>query len=478
MGAPRAGRRLQVFGNCRQGSWEQHLLPLHTGAVCLDGSAAGFYYFKSPSPSHREFNRSWLLFFEGGGWCVSPDECAARATTARGSSRAWPNQTSFGGLLHKCCYFTRFCQFHRVYLKSCDGLGFAGSHAWAAASAAEPSRRAAVVSAGPAIVRAAVELLLARLGLAEARDVLVAGCSAGGRAALLHAPAIRELLRGAGAPLRKFKVLGLGSVFFPPANDIAAAAGHMRTIARRDTAIAGSESCLARHPANQSWRCVWGLEPVERMPADIPVFLVQSVFDLWQTSCILAAGASAESFEGGCSKAPLGRCLRWGHVVRPPAGMDRACADDHLTHINQYQLANVRLLSQSEALRRPGYGGFFHACHDHCPTSDALVRLTIGNLTAREAMHRWFHADPRAAAAAHTRWGCIPTRSRDPRPPSTVVEVDWGQGSGGAITRVVPYGQCKSGCGTSEDMGRLHTARRGTLSRGTGLPSGLLGKSI
>jgi len=316
-----------------------------------------------------------------------------------------------------------------------------------------------------------VELLVKQFGLAHAWDVLVAGCSAGGRAALLHAPAIRDALRANGAPLRKFKVLGLASIFFPRVPSprsgkmtLSLFTDHMRAIASGSDLGVASEACRSRWPASEAWRCTWGLEPVELMPPDIPVFLVQSVFDLWQTSCILAAGPATTSLEGGCSQSPLGRaCLKWGVVVRPSHGLDPSCSNQQLTQINQYQTSNIEQLVRSPALRRPGYGGFFHACHDHCTTSDALVRLTIGNLTAREAIHRWFHADAKSPATKYTRWGCISERSRESRQSSTVVELAGNQSNPLAvITQRVPYGQCRSGCGTSEKFGPQFSARRGT----------------
>ena len=74
-------------------------------------------------------NQSWLLHFEGGGWCWSPEDCAVRAETRAGSSKDWDKkegQIHIGGVVNKCCFCTKFCRFHRVYLKSCDGHAFSG----------------------------------------------------------------------------------------------------------------------------------------------------------------------------------------------------------------------------------------------------------------------------------------------------------------------------------------------------------------
>ena len=104
------------YGNCKPTRWTWHELP---DVTCLDGSPAGFYHTRAIGPV---FAHSWVIYFEGGGWCVSPEDCALRGTTTRGSSRHWPgNGTRFGQLLHMCCFATPFCRFHRVMLKSCVG---------------------------------------------------------------------------------------------------------------------------------------------------------------------------------------------------------------------------------------------------------------------------------------------------------------------------------------------------------------------
>ena len=56
------------------------MLDVATGARCLDGTAAGFYHRPGPS------NDSWLVHFEGGGWCVDQADCEGRSKTAIGSS--------------------------------------------------------------------------------------------------------------------------------------------------------------------------------------------------------------------------------------------------------------------------------------------------------------------------------------------------------------------------------------------------------
>ncbi|CAI7811807.1 unnamed protein product [Closterium sp. NIES-54] len=57
------------------------------GAVCLDGSAPGFYYRKG----YGSGRNNWVLYFEGGAWCASPESCVRRAASRLGSTDLRPS---------------------------------------------------------------------------------------------------------------------------------------------------------------------------------------------------------------------------------------------------------------------------------------------------------------------------------------------------------------------------------------------------
>ncbi len=77
------------------------------GAVCLDGSTAGYYY-RPGVGSGKIFTwlmtciidqgwrhiilgaTNWILHMEGGGWCTSLETCFQRISTPLGSSKQWP----------------------------------------------------------------------------------------------------------------------------------------------------------------------------------------------------------------------------------------------------------------------------------------------------------------------------------------------------------------------------------------------------
>ena len=443
------------FGSCQPGSWTYHELA-DAGATCLDGSRYGFYYMPAVAtvkPTKLEHaagvlnNQSWLLHFEGGGWCWSPEDCAVRAETRAGSSKDWDKQEGqihIGGVVNKCCFCTKFCRFHRVYLKSCDGHAFSGD-ATIAAPAADPVVGAAssaaltpllLHSAGQAILRAVIGTLIAHFGLGDAKSVLVAGCSAGGMAALLNAERIRQQLRTAGARIERFKVASMAGVFFPsvqpppqsssPTSLAALGAGRpqqphdnltpfeeqVRAVARLGN-VALPASCAA---TSDAWRCLLGLGLVEALPADVPAFIFQSRLDLWQTNCILAAGRS-RYFELNCSTPEWRRCLGWMAPLKPSS----RCSPEQWRALRLYEEANDAALRESRALRRPGYGTFTHSCYDHCPTTSGLLNtgatLRPGSvndsINLRESLHLWFlerqppFRNAPVPASNHTHAGCM-----------------------------------------------------------------------
>ena len=387
------------------------MLPTSSGAVCLDGSPAGFYLFKAPAGTKRfkASNQSWVINFEGGGWCVSEEDCAIRATGKTGSSLSWPRAGSFGGILNKCCFCTSFCTYHRVLIKSCDGSSFSGAATRDVPAWDYINRQLAIPRrvhlAGRAIVAQTLQVLIDRFGLGHANDVLVSGCSSGGLAALLLAGFVRSTLLAAAAPLRRFKVAAFSGLFFVPQSSDEARhpfAEQMRSVVR--LAAIDTPSCQ-KGPAGS---CMIGTAPLEAVPPDIPVFVVQTPVDNWQASCILGLDAevsrSSRIFLAGCEHGLWGKCLGWMQ------GALRAnrCTPWQFAQLRAYQRQVSDALIQSPALTRPGSGAFVHSCGNHCEDTDTLLYTRIGDVPIKRALGEWFKAEPTAAPDAHTRRGCLP----------------------------------------------------------------------
>jgi ribosome maturation protein SDO1 len=64
------------------------------GSRCLDGSPSG-YYFRENAASTK-----WVIFLQGGGLCVEPEDCLQRSKSNLGSSKSWaPNYTDTNNVL-------------------------------------------------------------------------------------------------------------------------------------------------------------------------------------------------------------------------------------------------------------------------------------------------------------------------------------------------------------------------------------------
>ena len=457
---PRLAPPGPVFGNCRPGVWQYHQLPASSGATCLDGSPYGFFFLDGTpvpksEPRSMRFNESWLLLFEGGGWCWSPEDCAFRAETKSGSSSDWhhPNKSiSIGGLVNKCCFCTRFCRFRRVFLKSCDGHSFAGNATIEVPPRADqpPGQPKQVLrSNGLRIITAVLDELIANFALAEAKNILIGGCSAGGMTALLNAERIRSELRDRGVRPRRFKVASLAGLFFappapkdaqqqhaassPPPPFMGASGGTLLPFVGGSSASSSSSSsylspfeeqlraavqlgnmsiparCRDTMPAGEAWRCLLGTSLLDALPEDLPGFVWQSRLDLWQVNCILAAGRS-RYFQHNCSSGHAWRgCLGWMQQLKGAS----KCTPKQWAALREYEEANHAALSQSPALRRTGYGSFVHSCYDHCPSPYGLINtgalLKPGavndSVNAREALWMWMLAEGERAWE-HTHVGC------------------------------------------------------------------------
>lgn len=272
-------------------------LPLPSpDAVCIDGSRSGISYRSAAGGTNAGTKlankKRWVLYFQGGGWCHSTADCALRGLSAMGS-----NSTALGsphtvpqghGIIDPCCTVSvDFCDYNKVFFHYCDGASFFGARQSSLRLEASPVRLSRlppsqVYSAGRAIVASAIQLLVDSFGLGEATDVMVAGFSAGGLAALLNAEAIRTALRAAGAPLRRFKVASFAGVFLPSAAPSSPLEGQLQATFEGARASDSCASWLRRRGLSvgrDAWRCAVDAAPLEVLPRSLPVFVAQSTVD-------------------------------------------------------------------------------------------------------------------------------------------------------------------------------------------------------
>ena len=169
----------------REGStWTLH--KLNTGdAVCIDGSAGGFYVRPPSEPSVGAVR--FVIFLEGGGWCLSAADCTGRSTTGLGSSFSYRPRAKMPGLGGNTFVDGRlgreFNDAHLVHIRYCDGASFAGaahidlqahSAVRVGTSTKAVGSRFQIFSSGRAILHASLDALFSTYKLGAATDVLLA----------------------------------------------------------------------------------------------------------------------------------------------------------------------------------------------------------------------------------------------------------------------------------------------------------------
>jgi hypothetical protein len=302
------------------------------GAVCLDGSPAAMYidfgdqehfvifqevsslpeevvpihsviklaaFNFTPPPPPPPAQKNLFLIVHGGGWCNSNDSCSLRANTTLGSSTdlaAFSNtiMSSEGFLSNDPAINAPFWNWTRVFLNYCDGSS-------QLSDVSDP----VVVPAAPispifyrgARVRAAQEAyLLTSAGLAGAKEVVVAGCSAGGLSTYLHidkwAAAVPNAkvsgLADSGFFLNYDWTTGTASSGQPGQSAFPSNLSYPYRMwwIWNSTNVIGAltPACVAAQSTGSEWLCLFAENIVPVITT--PLFALQSYYDSYQTAAI------------------------------------------------------------------------------------------------------------------------------------------------------------------------------------------------
>ena len=396
------------------------------GAVCLDGSPGGFYFAPAKDPTLAS---SWILNVEGGGWCSSPETCAARAfgpTAHLGSSANWlPNMTAgtMGLFSTRPSLNPDLAGANHVYLKYCDGNSFASN------------RDDPVVVGGRRIYFRGKRLLSAILttllqphfGLRKATDVLLSGCSAGGLAAYLHADDVGAFLAKEVPGLRRYKMASDSGFFVDHRNieGLAVYEEQMRSIFFLSNASAGvNRDCIAAQPASEQWRC--NLAQYTYRHVRSPTFVIQSALDSWQTACILlgerirpdasfnpdgtvARKGFRRSYEffPNCSASTsvpvaCGKCM--AALPSKFAGdsmtcLQQECDGDSFEAFAKFEADFVATITRAPTFHKEGNGAFIHSCFSHCAGSGpSFATINVDETSMKDAFSAWWNGAPNRQA--------------------------------------------------------------------------------
>lgn len=166
-------------------------------ATCLDGSPPAYHM----SAGWGKGSTRWIVFLEGGSWCPDRNLCRKRAATALGSSELMSRSVAFQGILaNDSSANPNFFDWNIVYIRYCSGASFSSN-----ATVMMGSNQLRMM--GRRVFDRVVRVLLQERGMRSATHVLLAGCSAGGLAALLNCDHFHAMMRSAS----KMKPAGAGA---------------------------------------------------------------------------------------------------------------------------------------------------------------------------------------------------------------------------------------------------------------------------
>ncbi|OVA06262.1 Pectinacetylesterase [Macleaya cordata] len=322
----------------------------HKGAVCLDGSSPG-YHFKKGFGSG---SNNWLLHIEGGGWCNTVASCSLRKLTALGSSHFMDHKVPFSGILsNEESQNPDFFNWNKVKIRYCDGASLSGN------PDSERENSTKLFFRGQLVWEAVMDELLS-LGLANARQALLSGCSAGGLATLIHCDGFREILP------KEANVKCLADAgFFLDEKDVSGKPT-MRSFYRD---VFNLQVCFL-YP----FQCLFPEEIIKYIKT--PVFLVNPAYDFWQIQHILAPDESDPDNNWRKCKLNI-----------------KNCNPRQIEILEGFRNSMLDTLSQFQQNRNGGI--FINSCFSHCQTWMASTWHSansprINNKTIAEAVGDWY----------------------------------------------------------------------------------------
>lgn len=245
-------------------------------AKCIDGSAPGYYYIQGyDSGSHK-----WYIHFEGGGWCVSLEDCFQRSQTDLGSTLKddpemtlnwdyWVDSEEDNPMLYN---------WNKVLLRYCDGGSFSGN-------SEVKFNNITLHFKGKNIMNAIFDDLIENRGLLNSTDIIISGASAGGLATYLHVDHVHKRIRSLPGE-RKLVALPDSGFFLDFTGDNVDYHSQMKWVFSTMNCKDGvNEDCIAFHSDEEQWKCFFAEHTIPFVKT--PIFALQPRFDSWQADNVL-----------------------------------------------------------------------------------------------------------------------------------------------------------------------------------------------
>ena len=384
-----------------------------------------------------------LLHVQGGGWCLSPADCAERAQPgwgpyagqpSLGSSLEWAESgcdasdgvggaPAAGPLPAPVCVADggdhgfisadplinpQFANWTKLFLGYCSGDSFAG----AAEEAIVVNATSQFYFRGRYILDAVVETALASHGLASAPAVIIAGCSAGGMAVFFQANRLRTRIAAVNPAATIVAVPGAGAILYAPslAGAYLLDPGLQWLWATANMSGSAPPACLAAQAADPHM-CFYPQTSLAHADADAaPLFVSNSLADLAQASAVMGLGCDPTA-RGACSPAQLAY-LNAFRVRMLAALAPVLAADDggawlpecfvHVLQNDDYEWAGVTVTGQTQ---RDTMRAWWVARAGGTPPVGMLAKVVDGGWTVNGTSNP---TCPTASAARHASAALLP----------------------------------------------------------------------
>eukprot|EP01061_Rhynchopus_euleeides_P011523 TRINITY_DN2108_c0_g1_i3.p1 TRINITY_DN2108_c0_g1~~TRINITY_DN2108_c0_g1_i3.p1 ORF type:complete len:495 (+),score=157.37 TRINITY_DN2108_c0_g1_i3:105-1589(+) len=345
------------------------------GAVCLDGSPGSFYYEAGASTS-----REWVLYFEGGGWCYTEEDCLERSNTALGTTVFSVDTSVWGVLSPNCILNPDFCTAHKVYLTSCDGTSFTGDREHPVEYGGKK-----LYFRGARIRAAVLETLVESFGLGDAERVLITGFSAGGTAVLLHTSQTAAYLKAHAPGLQDVRAAPMAGMFLD-VPETTSGQHAWRQLMQYLYHMANMSAGLdARCFAERGMECMFPLVAYEY--STVPVFVMNSAVDSYMV-VVLTENPVPSGFPNSLD-IPL-----WGvaDFQKSLKCSDNACTDSSNPTYAFYAQRFLAQVSGAAAYNKEGNGAMIFSCVNHGLPFATVLWGSVGanNVSIREALGEWW----------------------------------------------------------------------------------------
>ncbi|XP_066315562.1 pectin acetylesterase 5-like isoform X2 [Miscanthus floridulus] len=324
---------------------------------------------------------------QGGAWRSSDnttETCSERKMTSYGSSKLMEAITFDGIFSNQQPQNPDFYNWNKVFVRYCDGASFSGD------AEGEAQDGTKLFFRGSRIWDAVVDELMGK-GMDTAKQALLAGCSAGGLATLVHCDNFRARFPQE-VPV---KCLPDGG-FFLDVKDLSGER-HMRSIFNgvvqlQNVSKVLPKDCLAKKDPTE---CFFPAELIKSIST--PTFIVNSEYDAWQIANVVAPDGSYPGDTWSNCRANI-----------------RNCSSKQIDVLHGFRRELIRELKVAEGER--DWGLFIDSCYTHCQTqsSDSWHSPTsprLGNQTVAEAVGDWYFGRRRVVKQIDCEYPCNPTCS-------------------------------------------------------------------